>query len=59
MRNLNIDPDLYLERMGERQALGIPKMIKILRREFPNLKLGYFNRIKEEFYNKDVSGLNY
>lgn len=58
MRNLNIDPDLYLEKMGEGQALGIPKMIKILRREFPNLKLGYFNRIKEEFYSKDISGLD-
>jgi pyruvate-formate lyase-activating enzyme len=49
LRNLNIDPDLYLEEMGEGQGIGISKMIGILKREFPSLQLGYFNRTKEHF----------
>jgi pyruvate-formate lyase-activating enzyme len=50
MRNLNIDPDLYLETMGKGDGIGISKMIDILKREFPSLQLGYFNRTKENFY---------
>ncbi len=50
MRNLNIDPDLYLKYMGRGEGIGIPKMIDILRREFPSLRFGYFNRTKEKFY---------
>ena len=50
MRNLNIDPDLYLESMGEGKGMGISKMIEILKREFPSLQFGYFNRTKENFY---------
>jgi molybdenum cofactor biosynthesis enzyme MoaA len=49
MRNLNIDPDLYLEAMGKGEGIGISKMIDILKKEFPNLRLGYFNRTKEHF----------
>jgi pyruvate-formate lyase-activating enzyme len=49
MRNLNIDPDLYLEAMGKGQGLGIPKMIEILTEEFPSLQFGYFNRNKKNF----------
>jgi pyruvate-formate lyase-activating enzyme len=51
LRNLNIDPDLYLKEMGEGQGIGISKMIGILKREFPSLQLGYFNRTKETFYH--------
>lgn len=50
MRNLNIDPDLYLKEMGGGQGMGISKMIEILKREFPSLQFGYFNRTKESFY---------
>ena len=50
MRNLNIDPDLYLKEMGEGQGMGISKMIEILKKEFPSLQFGYFNRTKETFY---------
>jgi len=50
MRNLNIDPDLYLETMGKGDGVGISKMIDILKKEFPSLQLGYFNRTKENFY---------
>ncbi len=50
MRNLNIDPDLYLQTMGRGAGMGISKMIDILKREFPSLQFGYFNRTKESFY---------
>ncbi|NWG01728.1 MAG: radical SAM protein [Syntrophaceae bacterium] len=49
MRNLNIDPDLYLKVMGKGEGLGISQMIEILKEEFPHLQFGYFNRTKEKF----------
>jgi pyruvate-formate lyase-activating enzyme len=51
MRNLNIDPDLYLKTMGIGEGIGISKMIDILKKEFPFLQFGYFNRTKENFYS--------
>jgi pyruvate-formate lyase-activating enzyme len=51
MRNLNIDPDLYLKTMGRGEGMGISKMIDILQKEFPPLQFGYFNRTKENFYS--------
>jgi molybdenum cofactor biosynthesis enzyme MoaA len=51
MRNLNIDPDLYLKSMGSGGGMGISQMIAILKKEFPLLQFGYFNRTKETFYN--------
>jgi pyruvate-formate lyase-activating enzyme len=53
MRNLNIDPDLYLKEMGGGKGMGISKMIEILKREFLSLQFGYFNRTKETFYNSN------
>jgi len=50
MRNLNIDPDLYLRVMGRGSGIGISKMMAILKKEFPSLQFGYFNRTKESFY---------
>jgi len=50
MRNLNIDPDLYLKAMGRGQGIGISQMIDRLRQEFPSLQFGYFNRTRESFY---------
>jgi pyruvate-formate lyase-activating enzyme len=49
MRNLNIDPDLYLKTMGGGEGMGIAKMMDGLRKEFPFLQFGYFNRTKENF----------
>jgi len=49
MRNLNIDPDLYLDTIGAGEGIGVSKMIEILKKEFPSLQLGYFNRTKENF----------
>jgi molybdenum cofactor biosynthesis enzyme MoaA len=53
MRNLNIDPDLYLKVMGKGDGMGISKMIHILKSEFPSLQFGYFNRTKENFYSNN------
>jgi molybdenum cofactor biosynthesis enzyme MoaA len=50
MRNLNIDPDLYLQAMGKGKGMGIPEMMRILQEEFPTLHFGYFNRTKERFH---------
>jgi pyruvate-formate lyase-activating enzyme len=50
MRNLNIDPDLYIRAMGRGEGMGISKMIDVLKNEFPSLQFGYFNRTKEHFY---------
>jgi len=50
MRNLNIDPDLYLKAMGRGEGMGISQMIEILKEEFPSLQFGYFNRFKKNFY---------
>ena len=50
-RNLNIDPDLYLQALGcdERRGIGIPNMLNFIREKFPHLVLGYFNRTRETF----------
>ncbi len=51
MRNLNIDPDLYLQAMNPQrgEAIGIAKMMDIMKQEFPHLSIGYFNKTKETF----------
>ncbi len=50
-RNLNIDPDYYLDHIGFREspALGIRKLLDILRTEFPHMRLGYYNPPRESF----------
>jgi pyruvate-formate lyase-activating enzyme len=50
MRNLNIDPDLYLKIMGSGWGIGISEMMSLLKDEFPRLQFGYFNRTRETFY---------
>jgi len=51
MRNLSIDPDLYLRIVPQRHRspLGIRNLLRLLRREFPALEIGYFNRPRELF----------
>ncbi len=46
MKNLNIDPDLYMREMpvSDSKAVGMRKMIEIIQKELPGLKLGYFNQ---------------
>lgn len=45
LRNLNMDPDWYLEVIGYQgtPALGIPEWLAQLRQRFPKLRFGYFN----------------
>ena len=46
LRNLNIDPDLYLRAIGcpEEQGIGISRFVTTLRGECPRISVGYFNR---------------
>ncbi len=46
LRNLNMDPDWYLETIGHLQnahAIGIRPWLENLKNEFPGLRFGYFN----------------
>ena len=46
LRNLNIDPELYLRVLPEDavgEPLGVLAMVHELRRRFPKLRFGYFN----------------
>ena len=58
LKNLNIDPDYYLNQMpdSQLQGMGLRKMIADISREFPRLRLGYFNLPKEEFLSRAVAG---
>ncbi len=45
-RNLNIDPDWYIEEMGidfSCEIIGVKKVIDNVREEFPDVRFGYFN----------------
>lgn len=44
-RNLNIDPDYYLQKMDfkDTPALGIRAWLAEIRREFPKIRIGYYN----------------
>jgi len=46
LKNLNIDPQLYLKEMPmpESAGIGMKQMVKILREGFPDVELGYFNQ---------------
>jgi len=49
-RNLNIDPELYWERMQppEQDGIGIRRMIRHFQEKFPRLRHGYFNPYLEK-----------
>ena len=51
MRNLSIDPDFYNKRMQvSEKGIGMYRMLQVVKREYPRLQYGYFNRTKETFY---------
>jgi pyruvate-formate lyase-activating enzyme len=51
MRNLSIDPDFYNKRMGiTGRGIGIYRMLARVKKEFPRIQFGYFNRTKEKFF---------
>jgi pyruvate-formate lyase-activating enzyme len=52
MRNLNIDPELYRERVPAgtvREGFGIGVFMRRLLERFPHLHFGYFNPSKETY----------
>jgi molybdenum cofactor biosynthesis enzyme MoaA len=51
MRNFSIDPMLYMRSVTrpEGKAIGVRGLIGQLKREFPTLKIGYFNLPKDEW----------
>jgi pyruvate-formate lyase-activating enzyme len=51
MRNLSIDPELYLRTVppARGRCVGIRAVLQAIRREFPHVEIGYFNRPKELF----------
>ena len=58
MRNLNIDPEVYIRSLPDdalRPGIGMKDMMKRLRHRFPRLRFGYFNPPKESFAD-DTSG---
>jgi len=52
-RNLNFDPDRYLQLMqqaaGHSRPMGMRRLLKKVRRAFPELTYGYFNPPKEKY----------
>jgi len=59
LRNLTIDPEVFLPRMPELEtmgkALGIPALIETLRREVPDVEIGNFSRAIKRTINTTVS----
>lgn len=55
MRNLNIDPELYRERMPAgtvREGFGLGEFMRRLSARFPHLHYGYFNPSKETYASR-------
>ncbi len=51
LRNLSIDPVMYLDAMGVTdEGLGMKTMVDRVKAEVPRLQYGYFNRTRETFY---------
>ncbi|NJD89899.1 MAG: radical SAM protein [Geobacter sp.] len=51
MRNLSIDPDFYNQRMEVSAAgIGMYRLLERIKKEFPKVQFGYFNRTKENFF---------
>jgi len=44
-RNLNIDPDYYLNKIGfiDEDAIGVVNLVNMFREKYPKLRLGYYN----------------
>ncbi len=54
MRNLSIDPVLYLQAMQvDGEGIGMSTMLDGVKRQIPRLQYGYFNRTRENFFPVD------
>jgi len=54
-RSFNIDPDWYLRKIGVThtgECMGVNQMMQLIRKEFPDLKFGYFNPPMERIQGK-------
>lgn len=50
-RNLSIDPQLYNESLKvQGRGIGMYRLLKRLKKMFPRLQYGYFNRTRENFF---------
>jgi pyruvate-formate lyase-activating enzyme len=50
-RNLSIDPQHYNQRLGVRgRGIGMYRLLEQVKREFPRIQYGYFNRTREKFF---------
>ena len=49
-KNLNIDPEVYLNSMPltDSPAKGMKKMSEVIKKDFPDIRLGYFNQPVEK-----------
>jgi molybdenum cofactor biosynthesis enzyme MoaA len=49
MRNLNMDPDQYLETVGRtpKAGIGVDRVMEMVHARFPSIRFGYFNPPKE------------
>jgi pyruvate-formate lyase-activating enzyme len=54
LRNLNIDPVLLDNalKLPREETLGLKNAMKLWKKKRKDLKFGYFNRVKEDFYKK-------
>lgn len=51
LRNLSIDPDFYHRKLCFRgKGIGMYRMLEKVKKAFPRIQYGYFNRTKENFY---------
>lgn len=51
LRNLSIDPDFYNREMGVKEGgNGMYRLLERIKRDFPQVQFGYFNRTKENFF---------
>jgi pyruvate-formate lyase-activating enzyme len=54
LRNLSIDPDYYNREMGVMgKGIGMYRLLQRLKKEFPRLQFGYYNRTRENFFPDD------
>lgn len=51
MRNLNMDPDLYLATVGAppKPGIGIDRVMEMVHARFPHVRFGYFNPPREKW----------
>ena len=57
LKNLNIDPQLYLKEMPPQKSkgIGMAQMVKILKEVFPDVELGYFNQPVRHSLKNDLT----